>query len=99
MMLQAVPFQCSTRVRPCTVVPTTVATLPTAQMSLGDRAESPLNWLLAAPAGGGVSALAARPGGGRAEGDHAVEGRLGAPGEGGRGHDGPGAAVPVRGQR
>src|SRR5512132_520281 len=55
MMLQAVPFQCSTRVRVCTVVPTTVATLPTAQMSLGDSAEIPLSWLLAAPAGVGTA--------------------------------------------
>jgi hypothetical protein len=53
-ILQAAPFQCSTRVRVCTVVPTTVETLPTAQMSLDDSAEIPLSWLLAAPAGVGT---------------------------------------------
>src|SRR4029453_14372109 len=45
----------STRVRVCTLVPTTVVALPTAQMSFGDRAEIPLSWLLAAPAGVGTA--------------------------------------------
>jgi hypothetical protein len=53
-MLQVLPFQCSTRVRACTVVPTTVVTLPTAHRLLGDSAEIPLSWLLAAPAGVGT---------------------------------------------
>ena len=53
-ILQVLPFQCSTSVRPCTVVPTSTEALPTAQMSLGDRAEIPLSWLLAAPAGVGT---------------------------------------------
>jgi hypothetical protein len=60
-----VPSQCSTRVRPCTVVPAATEKLPTAHMSLGDSAEIPLSWLLAAPAGvGRTSDDAPRSGGG-----------------------------------
>src|SRR5262245_34262366 len=56
-MLQALPFQCSTRVRFCTAVLTMLTTLPTAQMLVGDRAEIAASWLVAAPAGVGTGTI------------------------------------------
>src|SRR4030095_4021843 len=56
-MLQALPFQCSTRVRFCTAVLTMLTTLPTAQMLVGDRAEIAASWLVAAAARGGTGTI------------------------------------------